>query len=57
MLLPPPAFFKKHEHYVKKYGNKIPAFEEEKYFGYGGKIEAKAPAVEWLDDEEEHLLA
>lgn len=44
------TFFQRHERYVKKYGKNLPHFDEEKYFGYGGKVVAKAPEIEWLDD-------
>jgi len=43
-------FFAQHENYVKKYGSKLPEFDEERYFGYGGKVVDNAPAIEWLDD-------
>ncbi len=46
-------FFAEHERYVKKYGSKLPDFDEELYFGYGGKVVAHAPFVDWLEDEEE----
>lgn len=45
-------FFTKHERYVKKYSSNLPHFDEERYFGYGGKVLEDAPEIPWLDDED-----